>query len=234
MHLSIRRFWHKLVQTDVRRSSRQRPSHVKSPAPRADQIESLAGLPFIFIIGFNKTATKSLHAFFAGNGFPSVHWDKGKLARRMVEDCLDDRPILDGYDARFRVFSDMQAQSSRIRIEANQFFRILDRDYPGAYFIFNNRNLDDWIRSRSANFVTPHGATNLELEMRRLNTTDPNEAVLVWTRERRTFEEDVRHYFRNHPRFLEIDIIDPELPQRIARFIDRSLDAGQWRHIRTN
>jgi hypothetical protein len=152
----------------------------------------------------------------------------------MVENCLDDRPILDGYDREFRVFSDMQAQSGRIRIEANQYFRVLDRDYPGAYFIFNNRDLSGWINSRSANFVTPHGATNLELEMRRLNTTDPQEAVQLWVRERNAFEAEVRRYFRGNPRFLEIDITDPDLPRRISRHIGRTMDPAHWKHIRTN
>src|SRR5262245_17437716 len=96
----------------------------RRPMPPA---EDIANLPFIFIIGFNKTATTSLHTFFSRSGFPSVHWDRGRLARRMIENCLDDRPILDGYDREFRVFSDMQAQSGRIRIEANQYFRVLDR-----------------------------------------------------------------------------------------------------------
>ena len=196
--------------------------------------EDPAELPFIFVIGFNKTATTSLHTFFSRNGFPSVHWDRGRLARRMVENCLDDRLILDGYDREFRVFSDMQAQSGRIRIEANQYFRVLDRDYPGAYFIFNNRDLSGWINSRSANFVTPHGATNLELEMRRLNTTDPQEAVQLWVRERNAFEAEVRRYFRGNPRFLEIDITDPDLPRRISRHIGRAMDPAHWKHIRTN
>lgn len=191
-------------------------------------------LPFIFVIGFNKTATTSLHTFFSRNGFPSVHWDRGRLARRMVENCLDDRPILDGYDREFRVFSDMQAQSGRIRIEANQYFRVLDRDYPGAYFIFNNRDLSGWINSRSSNFVTPHGATNVELEMRRLNTTDPQEVVQLWVRERNAFEAEVRRYFRGNPRFLEIDITDADLPRRISRHIGRTMDPAHWKHIRTN
>jgi hypothetical protein len=203
----------------------------RRPRPPAEQPTDL---PFIFIIGFNKTATTSLHAFFTGNGFPSVHWDRGKLARRMVQNCLDDRPILNGYDREFRVFSDMQAQSGRIRIEANQYFRILDRDYPGSYFILNTRDLGKWISSRSANFVTPHGATNLELEMRRLNTLDSQEAVELWARERNAFEADVRRYFRHNPRFLEIDITDPDLPSRVSRLIGMTMDATHWKHIRTN
>jgi hypothetical protein len=152
----------------------------------------------------------------------------------MVQNCLDERPILDGYDQRFRVFSDMQAQSSRIRIEANQYFRVLDRDYPGAYFIFNIRKLDDWLASRSANFITPHGATNLELEMRRLNTTDPEKAVRLWARERTAFEDEVRRYFRGNQRFLEIDITDPDLPMRVSRLIGRPMDPAHWKRIRTN
>ena len=41
-------------------------------------------LPYIFIIGFNKTATRSLDYFFKRNGFPGIHWDYGNLALTML------------------------------------------------------------------------------------------------------------------------------------------------------
>ena len=35
----------------------------------------------IFIIGFNKTATRTLHYFFKGNGLNAIHWDDGNLVK---------------------------------------------------------------------------------------------------------------------------------------------------------
>ena len=40
----------------------------------------LAHLPYVFLIGFNKTATTTLHFFFKKNGLPSIHWDNNRLA----------------------------------------------------------------------------------------------------------------------------------------------------------
>lgn len=192
-------------------------------------------LPFVFVIGFNKTGTTSLHEFFERNGFPAIHWDHGRLARRMMLNCLDDRLILDGYDRRFRVFSDMVAQTRSLRLEANAFFRILDRDYPGSFFLHNTRRLEDWIRSRSAKtFGRYGGCTNLELEMQILNTSDPRQAIDSWTREREEHAASVRRYFAGRANFLEIDIADPQLPVKLSQWLGMTLDPRHWRRIETN
>ena len=46
--------------------------------------EQMNNLPYIFIIGINKTATRSLDYFFKRNGFPGIHWDYGNLALTML------------------------------------------------------------------------------------------------------------------------------------------------------
>jgi hypothetical protein len=192
-------------------------------------------LPFVFVIGFNKTGTTSLHEFFRRNGFPAIHWDHGRLARRMMLNCLDDRRILDGYDHRYRVFSDMVAQTRSLRLEANACFRILDRDYPGSFFLHNTRPLEDWIRSRSAKtFGRYGGCTNLELEMQVLNTTEPQEAIDSWVRQREEHAASVRRYFSGRANFLDIDISDPELPAKLAHWLGMQLDPRHWQRIVTN
>lgn len=192
-------------------------------------------LPFVFVIGFNKTGTTSLHEFFHRNGFPAIHWDRGRLARRMVLNCLEDRRILAGYDHRYRVFSDMVAQTRRLRLEANAFFRILDRDYPDSFFLHNTRRVEDWVRSRTAKTFSRYGGcTNLELEMGILNTADPREAIDTWTRERDAHAAAVHRYFAGREQFLEIDIADPDVPTRLAQWLDMNLDPKHWQRIVTN
>ncbi len=198
------------------------------PLPPAD------GLPYVFIIGFNKTATTSLHTFFERNGFPSVHWDNNQLAITMVENCFHDRKILAGYDDRYRVFSDMIAQSLRIRFEANRLYRILDTDYPGAYFILNTRDMEAWLKSRWEKPCGRYNCTNVELEMRILNTRDPNEVRETWRREKLAFEREVRDYFKGNDRFLELEIADPDVPGRLSAFLGRPLDPSHWGRYRTN
>ncbi len=191
-------------------------------------------LPYIFVIGFNKTGTTSLHHFFEGNGFPSIHWDDNRLATTMVENCLHDRRILEGYDQKYRVFSDMIVQKFRIRFEANSLFRILDTDYPGSYFIYNNRKIEDWIASRWQKPCRKYNCTNVELEMRILNTKDTQDVIDTWKKEKLDFEKEVRRYFSSNPKFLELDITAPDVPQQISKLLGRALDLSQWRHYRTN
>lgn len=191
-------------------------------------------LPFVFVIGFNKTATTTIHHFFEGNGFPSVHWDDNKLAAAMLDNCLHDRRVLEGYDHRYRVFSDMISQTLRLRFEANSLFRILDTDYPGSFFIYNNRPMEDWLASRWNKPCAKYGTTNVEVEMRILNTKDPLAVLRRWKSERENFEREVREYFSGHGRFLEVDIGDIDAPRKIADLLGRPLDASLWSHHKTN
>lgn len=200
---------------------------VESPQVKID-------LPYVFVIGFNKTATTTIHHFFERNGFPSIHWDHGRLAKTMLDNCLNDRLILTGYDDQYRVFSDMIVQTSRLRFEANSLFRILDSDYPGSYFIYNNRKLEDWLTSRCEQPIGRYKCTNVELEMRLLNTQDPQRVVERWRKERTDFEREVREYFVGHDRFLEIEISNPEAPGRIADLLGMDLDRSCWGHHKTN
>jgi hypothetical protein len=74
----------------------------------------------IFVIGFNKTATTTLHNLFLANKLKSQHdtiWQPNK----------------------FKCFSDNG--------DLNK-FKKLDRKYPGATFILNVRSLDKWLKSR--------------------------------------------------------------------------------------
>ena len=194
----------------------------------------LAHLPYVFLIGFNKTATTTLHFFFKKNGLPSIHWDNNRLATTMVNNCFHDRPILRGYDRNFRVFSDMMALTSKIRFEANALYRILDADYPEAYFIYSNRDTEEWLASRWKKPCGKYGCTNVELELRLLNSNDPQDVVDTWYREKTAFEAEIRRYFANSDRFLEIDINEPAAPHRIADFLSMSLDPSYWGHHRTN
>jgi hypothetical protein len=188
---------------------------------------TLADLPFIFIIGFNKSATTALHLLFRKNGFPCVHWDYGDLARTMLQNCCSDLPILTGYDKEFRVFSDMTFRTHRLRFEANSLFRVLDADYPNSFFVYNSRNIQDWLRSRALHKGYDKESL-IQFEMRLLKTLDPQKVLDKWRREREQFEEEMRDYFYGSSRFIEIDISDVALPVTLSRFLGMPLDASHW------
>lgn len=162
-------------------------------------------LPYVFIIGFNKTATRSLQYFFTGNGFPGVHWDQGKLALAMHKNLIEGRRIFAGYDQQYKVYSDMTFANHSIYIEANEHFRIMDRDYPGSFFIYNNRDTEKWLTSRinhNAGDVHSLAARSLAI----YNTRDEARLKAIWRAQKQRFEQDVRDYFSGCARFLEIDI----------------------------
>lgn len=75
----------------------------------------------VFLIGFNKTATRTITKFFKINGYKTQHdsknWD------------------LENYD----FFSDLMFPCD---------FKNIYSKYPNSIFILNTRNLYDWIKSR--------------------------------------------------------------------------------------
>jgi hypothetical protein len=191
-------------------------------------------LPFVFIVGMNKTATTSLHHFFKSHNWPSVHYDRGRLARTMLHNSLRGRRILKGYDRRFRVFADMVVNTPEIRFEANTLFPALDRDYPGAYFILNTRDEDAWVASRLANYSMGTKMNFVDLECRVSGLKSADEAIAKWRTDRREFEARVERYFEGSPRFLKIDIERDDVAHQLSHFLGVEFDPSKWTQIKTN
>lgn len=183
--------------------------------------------PYVFIIGFNKTATRALSKFFQSNGMPAVHWDKNRLVERMMINLGEGRKIFDGYDVRYRVFSDLIFMSSEKKIEGNQFFREMSRDYPGAFFLLNNRNTEDWVRSRALHA----DGEFLRQQLRILGSDNSEDAFTLWRQEKSEHENEVRAFFGNSDSFLEVDIASNDIPSRLEDFLQMEMDVSQWRHI---
>lgn len=194
----------------------------------------VARLPFVFIVGMNKTATTALHTFFEGQGWPSVHYDQGRLARTMLRNVLRGKRVLKGYDHRFRVFADMVVNTRDLRFEANALFPALDRDYPGAYFILNTRDEDAWVASRLANFSMGTKMNFVDLECRVSGLRTAEEAIAKWRSDRREFESRVERYFEGSPRFLKIDIERDDVPRELGHLLGVEFDPSKWTQIKTN
>jgi hypothetical protein len=191
-------------------------------------------LPFVFIVGMNKTATTSLHHFFEGHGWPSIHYDRGRLAETMLRNALRGKRVLKGYDRRFRVFADMVINTRDVKFEANTLFPALDRDYPGAYFVLNTRDEDAWVASRLANYSKRNEMKFVDLERRVSGLKSADEAVAKWRAERRAYENRVERYFEGSPRFLKIDIARDDVPQQLGHFLGAEFDPTKWTQIKTN
>jgi len=94
----------------------------------------------VFQIGFNKCGTTSLYDFFNRNGHTSVHFDNGKWQSIVESNLAEGKLLLDGLDF-ITFFSDITS------IQYN--YKTLAVQYPESKFIYNIRNLDNWLASKS-------------------------------------------------------------------------------------
>jgi hypothetical protein len=115
------------------------------------------------------------------------------------------------------------ADDSQI-VEGNRFFREMSNDYPNSYFILNNRPTPNWILSRSL-----HGKGNfLKRQLKLLETENPEEAFSLWRHQKFTHESEVRSFFKDNLRFLEVDIENVNTPNIISKFLGIELDNSHW------
>jgi len=102
----------------------------------------------VFQIGFNRCGTRSIHRYLHANGVRSIHWDEGRLAKRMFTNLASGDDLLAGYED-FDAFTDMEfLDHCGVHLEGYKLFPYLAARYPDAVFILNTRDRESWIRSR--------------------------------------------------------------------------------------
>jgi hypothetical protein len=153
-----------------------------------------------FVIGFNKTGTTSIDAFFQSYGFKTMHWKSGDryLARQIEVNLRESEFILRGIND-FDVYSDFTFVSDYEAIEGNQYFRQIHSAFPNAYFILNTRSLQGWILSRLRH---PDFA---ERYSKALNCSI-FDLITFWKELKVSRELEIRQYFAGSDRFAEFDI----------------------------
>jgi hypothetical protein len=189
---------------------------------------------YLFVIGYNKTGTTSVHRLFQQNGLMSVHWDEGKLTKIMLENVMNDRPVFHGYHHKFDVMSDMFFRNKGFFFEGVTLYKQMDHDYPNAYFLYNTRDIDSWLESRKNHPNLVEGMTLFELHKKMLRTDDDNVVLQHWKSSRLNFEQELRDYFRGRSNFLEMDITDENFVEKLNCWGDFNLDPSYWgRHNET-
>ena len=132
----------------------------------------------IFVIGFNKTATRSLHNLFVKNNLTSQHtgshWDLDSYQ------CFSD-------NGNFKNFKD------------------LDEKYPNSIFILNTRKLNKWVISRFKHGLKVSLITN---KPNNWAWPYSNELATVWINQREEFYFDILEYFKDRPDKLIIASIE--------------------------
>lgn len=191
-------------------------------------------LPKVFVLGFSKTATTSLHRFFRDNGYRSVHWDlpDGRfLAGVVVTNVLSNRPILASIDD-YDVYSEFSYADGLLYLEANYFFRDLYAAYPDAYFLLNTRETEGWIASRKRHFGRNRkGRGYLAERIAQAYAASMPETEEIWRRYHPVFHQQVRDFFATQEgaRFLEFNI-DQDGPETLIDWLrpHYDLDLATW------
>ncbi len=169
--------------------------------PRKTVSRALAGprAEKVFAIGFNKSATTSLHEIFIDLGYHSYHGTQWRDTSRPA--------IYRFYDA----FCD--------DIPSN--FRALDEMFSKAKFILQVRDLDTWLDSR-----LEHIKRLPKNKPRHPQWSVKESSVQAWIREWNEHHIDVLTHFRDRPEdLLLINYIrDPDAARKMAVFLGKSAE----------
>jgi len=179
----------------------------------------------IFIIGFNRTGTRSLDNFFSKNGLTTIHWDQGRIARKIKKNHDRDIPILKDYPDTL-VFSDME-DYKRLNYAHVTYFKDLYHQYPDSKFILNTRDIENWINSRNN-----HLKGWYVKELCKLIGTDKDGLNIRWRNDYYSHHKEVSDFFKDKPNKLVIFDIETDNIQKIINFISEyNLDKKLYEHI---
>jgi hypothetical protein len=94
----------------------------------------------IFCIGFSKTGTSSLYKAFKILGLESCHHRaRGELGLDLIEKAAAEGEKVMHYMEQYDAYSDMIL---------DEYYQILDGQYPGSGFIFMQRDPEKWVISK--------------------------------------------------------------------------------------
>lgn len=154
----------------------------------------------VFAIGFNKSATTSMHELFKSLGRPSFHQGDGSKGRWRPAESIE---LLQSYDC----FSDGPPRVGELEK--------LDGMFPSAKYILQVRALEDWIYSRFAH-------NERRIAKRPWENRQPDTPVKVkeWIVQRNRYHSHVFDYFSSRPDdLLVVNFIrDADATKKICRF----------------
>lgn len=172
----------------------------------------------VFQIGFSKCGTVAINSFFNQNGIPSVHHDGGFLPTSIHENYLNGIPLISEKYSEILVFTDMEVLYNEPQIIVGMmYFKELDKQYPGSKFIFNTRNKQAWLKSRSLQNILPSNDPLLKVSSEILKISQ-DEMLARWSREWDEHNTAVLEYFKNRPNDLLVFDIEKDNPQKMVAF----------------
>ena len=172
----------------------------------------------VFQIGFSKCGTSTIAYFFNHNGVPAVHHDYGRLPRSIYDNYVNGRPLISPQYQQALVFTDMEMLYKEPVVNVGvQYFKDLDRQYPGSKFILNTRNKAAWLKSRSKQPISPSNESLLEVSAKLQNITT-QEMEQRWSKVWDEHHASVKEYFKNRLQDLIVFDIENDSPDRLVEF----------------
>lgn len=184
--------------------------------------QNAVNLPKIFLIGFNKCGTQTIHHFFQANGYKSVHYDRGRLARTMYQNLTNGFSLVRGYEE-FHVYTDMECIANDFAFEVFKLFPLISEEFPDAIYILQTRNVDNWIRSR-------FNYGNYSLRWKKvLNVETDEQLAEIWRQDWHRHHQRVIEYFGGHSRrFVKFDIENDPTGALVDTLPEYRLDARKY------
>ncbi|CAM3319377.1 glycosyl transferase family 90 [Paracoccus nototheniae] len=179
--------------------------------------------PKFFQIGFNKCGTTFIAQLFDMNGIPAAHWLEGALAEDIAYAKLTGGKPLARWSDQITAFTDMESVRflNMPVIEAFKEYALLDQHYPGAVFLLNTRQVEDWVVSR---YLHRGGAYARSYAMS-LGVA-LGDLADIWAEDWADHLDGVRAHFGTRPEFIEIDI-DEATPEDYRRALAPWYDLAQ-------
>ena len=192
----------------------------------------------IFLIGFNKCGTRSLHYFFKDNNLKSIHWDNNNLVDVFENNIKNGNKLLEnGKTINKKVNSDCNYSEATvfsditkhiINKDPKDYYKQLDNDYPNSKFILNTRDVDDWVQSR-----IKHGNGQILKEHMAFFDCDEDQIKIIWKKMYEKHIIDVKNYFKNRSLDLCIFDIENDTIDKIINFLkdDFVLDKKYYKYV---
>ena len=165
----------------------------------------------IFVIGFNKTGTTSLHKALQLLGYKSIHYrdDQRRNIKNIIDQNLKEGKqilhSLDQYDA----ISDWHPRDDW------QLFADLDEQYPKSKFILLIRDLESWLKSRENHIkcaIANKGYSDWEINRE------------MWTKDWHEHQTVIRkHFIMRQNDLLEMNIIAGDGWEKLAPYLGHEI-----------
>lgn len=240
-HLRINHYWSRSISSlhqkstriGANRHNRKNPtpddrallweSHLnRSLDPIALRLTSDYEAPFVIFLGFKESGGNSLSLLLQHNGFPTRNWMNNELAQVVLQNRSRGRRLFSGYE-NLRCFSNLTYDSDALYFEGSSLFKELKKDYPDAFFILNNMNTEQWVQM----MLRIENGSFAERQMISRKLSSKVELQNKWRKEKNSMEMQLREFFKDDDHFLEFDINEDDVCEKLTVLLGVRLDCGK-------